>query len=99
MVISREEVLQSLGRFRKGFLQILILFVLLGMIIYLFFSKALMRHLRDTSLQIDLVAFGIPESFLALLEVDHLCKPVFLHSPDLLSSLEGLRPYVPEKRA
>jgi len=68
-MISREEVLQSIGRFRKGLLQILILFILLGMIIYLFFSNALMRHLRDTSLQIDLVAFGIPESFLAFLKL------------------------------
>ncbi|HSB07673.1 MAG TPA: twin-arginine translocase subunit TatC [Thermodesulfobacteriota bacterium] len=69
MTTSREEVLQSLGRFRKGLLQILILFVFLGMTIYLFFSKALMRHLRDTSLQINLVAYGIPESFLAFLKL------------------------------
>lgn len=60
---------QSLARFRKGLLQISIHFIVLGMIIYLFFSKALMRHLRDTSLKIDLVAFGIPESFLAFLKL------------------------------
>jgi sec-independent protein translocase protein TatC len=69
VLISREGIFESLTRFRKGVLQILILFVLLGTIIYLFFSKPLMRHLRDTSLQIDLVAFSIPESFLAFLKL------------------------------
>lgn len=68
-LIRREEIFQSLTRFRKSALQILILFILLGVVIYLFFSKPLMRHLRDTSLHIDLVAFGIPESFLAFLKL------------------------------
>ncbi len=69
MVINREEIFQSLARFRKGALQILISFIVLAMVIYFFFSRPLMRHLRDTSLQIDLVAFGIPESFLAFLKL------------------------------
>ena len=69
VLIRREEIFQFLTRFRKGVLQILVLFFLLGIVIYLFFSRPLMRHLRDTSLQIDLVAFSIPESFLAFLKL------------------------------
>ncbi len=69
MVINREEILQSLGRFRKGALQILISFIVLAMVIYFFFSRPLMHHLRDSTLKIDLVAFGIPESFLAFLKL------------------------------
>jgi sec-independent protein translocase protein TatC len=69
VAINRAEIFESLGRFRKGVLQILICLVVQGMIIYIFFSGPLMRHLRNTSLQIDLVAFGIPESFLAFLKL------------------------------
>ena len=69
VLIRREEIFQSFVRFRKGVLQILILFILLAIVIYLFFSRPLMRHLRDTSLHIDLVAFSIPESFLAFLKL------------------------------
>jgi len=65
--MKREEIFQSLGRFRKGLLQMVIVFVLSGIAIFPF-SKALLRHLRDTSLQIDLVAFSIPESFLSFIK-------------------------------
>jgi sec-independent protein translocase protein TatC len=68
MEIKREELFQTLARFRKGFLQIILFFILAGIPI-LFFSKALLRHLRDTTLKMDLVAFGIPESFLAILKL------------------------------
>ena len=68
MDISRQEVLQSLGRFRKSSLQILIPFLLIGILSYLF-SKPILRHLRDTTLQTDLVAYNIPESFLAFLKL------------------------------
>ena len=66
--MNREEVVQSLVRLRKGLLQMIVTFVLLGILIYPF-SKAFMRHLRNTSLQMDLVAFSIPESFLAMLKL------------------------------
>jgi len=78
VAINREEIFQSLTRFRKGFLQILILFILLGLVIYLFFSRPLMRHLRDTSLHVDLVAFSIPESFLAFLKLAIYASLFFL---------------------
>jgi len=44
-----------------------IVFVLLGIAIFPF-SKDLLRHLRNTSLKMDLVAFSIPESFLSILK-------------------------------
>jgi len=69
VVINRAEIFESLGRFRKGVLQILVCFIAQALIIYIFFSRALMHHLRNTSLKIDLVAFGIPESFLAFLKL------------------------------
>jgi sec-independent protein translocase protein TatC len=69
VVIDRQEIIQTIARFRKGALQILISFIVLATVIYLFFSKPMMRHLRDSTLQIDLVAFGIPEAFLAFLKL------------------------------
>jgi len=65
--MNRQEIFQSLARLRKGLLQIVIVFVLSGIVIFPF-SKDVLRHLRNTSLKIDLVAFGIPESFLAFLK-------------------------------
>ena len=81
--MSREEILQSVGRLRKGVLQILLVFVPLSMIIFPF-SKSLLRHLRDTTLRIDLVAFGIPESFLSILKLTvftslFLSIPIIFH--------------------
>jgi len=66
--MKREEILQSIGRFRKGIFKILIAFILLGIIIFPF-SKALLRHLRDTNLGNDLVAFGIPEAFFSIFKL------------------------------
>ncbi len=85
MDISRGEVLQSLARVRKGILQIIIFFILLGIPVFLF-SKSILRHLRDTSLKIDLVAFGIPESFLAILKLT-LYTTLFLIMPLLFYQL------------
>jgi sec-independent protein translocase protein TatC len=65
--MKREEILQSVGRLRKGFLQIVIVFTLLGVIIYPF-SKRLLYHLH-TSLQENLVAFSIPEAFLSMIKL------------------------------
>ncbi len=68
MAIDREEIFQSIGRVRKSLLHLFIFFILLGIFIFPF-SKTIMRHLRNTTLHIDLVAFGIPESFLAILKL------------------------------
>lgn len=85
MEISRGEVLQSLARVRKGILQVIIFFILLGIPVFLS-SKSILRHLRDTSLKIDLVAFGIPESFLAILKLT-LYTTLFLIMPLLFYQL------------
>jgi sec-independent protein translocase protein TatC len=66
--MKREEILQSIGRFRKGLLKITLTFIFLGMIIFPF-SKPLLRHLRDTNLGNDLIAFGIPEAFFSILKL------------------------------
>jgi len=72
--MKREEIIQSIGRFRKGLFRILIAFVFLGALIFPF-SKELLGHLRDTNLLqgttlgSDLVAFGIPEAFLTIVKL------------------------------
>jgi sec-independent protein translocase protein TatC len=66
--MNREEIFQALTNLRKSFLHIIVVFILLGIIVFPF-SKTLLRHLRNTSLQIDLVAFGIPEAFLSMLKL------------------------------
>jgi sec-independent protein translocase protein TatC len=66
--MKREEILQSIGRFRQGLFKILIAFVFLGILIFPF-SKELLRHLRNTNLGSDLVAFGIPEAFFSVLKL------------------------------
>ncbi len=85
MEVSRGEVFQSLARVRKGILQVFIFFILVGIPVFLV-SKSILRHLRNTSLKIDLVAFGIPESFLAMLKLT-LYATLFLTMPLLFYQL------------
>jgi sec-independent protein translocase protein TatC len=66
--LNRDEIFQALNKLRKGFLQILITIAFIGIGIFPF-SKTVLRHLRNTSLKIDLVAYGIPESFLSLIKL------------------------------
>jgi sec-independent protein translocase protein TatC len=68
MGVKREEVFQALTQLRKGLLQVIIVILLCGVILFPI-SKELMRFLRDTSLKIDLVAFSIPEAFFSLLKL------------------------------
>jgi len=65
--MNREEIFQALTKLRKGFLQIVAVVILLGIVIFPF-SKTLLRHLH-TSLQENLVAFAIPEAFLSVLKL------------------------------
>jgi sec-independent protein translocase protein TatC len=67
--MNREEIFQSLNRLRKGLLQIIIVFILLGIIIFPF-SKTLLRYLYETNLKADLVAFAIPEAFFSILKLN-----------------------------
>jgi len=66
--IKREEIFQALTRLRKGLLQIIIVIILCGIIIFPI-SKEWLRFLCATSLKIDLVAFSIPEAFFSLIKL------------------------------
>jgi len=66
--MNRNEIFQSLAELRKGLLQIITAIVLFGIGLFPF-SKTLLHHLYRTNLRADLVAFGIPESFLSLLKL------------------------------
>lgn len=66
--MDRRDLFQALSNLRKGLLQIIIATALVGMAIFPF-SKTVLRHLYRTNLRADLVAFGIPESFLSLLKL------------------------------
>ena len=65
--MNRDEIFQALTKLRKGFLQIVVVVILLGIVIFPF-SKTLLRHLH-TSLQENLVAFAIPKAFLYVLKL------------------------------
>jgi sec-independent protein translocase protein TatC len=80
--MKRTEIVQSISRFRKGLLKIIIAFILLGMIIFPF-SKTLLLHLRDTNLRSDLVAFGIPEAFFSVFKLT-LFASLFCSMPIIL---------------
>lgn len=77
--LKREELFQALERFRRGFLQIAVVFLLVAAATFPF-SKDLLRHLRNTTLKMDLVAFGIPESFLSLLKLTAFTS-LFISAP------------------
>ena len=66
--MNREQVFESLSRLRKGILQMILVFILLGIIIFPF-SKTLLRHLYETNLKADLIAFAIPEAFFSILKL------------------------------
>jgi sec-independent protein translocase protein TatC len=77
--MKREEIFQALSLLRKGLLQIIIVIILSGIVIFPF-SKKLLHHLRDTSLRIDLIAFSIPEAFFSLIKLT-LYASLFLSIP------------------
>ena len=66
--MNRNEIFQALAQLRKGLLRMIIAIVLVGFCLFPF-SKTLLRHLYSTNLRVDLVAFGIPETFLSLLKL------------------------------
>jgi sec-independent protein translocase protein TatC len=68
MVMKREEIFQSLSRLRKGLLQIILVLIFWGIVIFPF-SKTLLRHLHHTNLKNILVAFAIPEAFFSMLKL------------------------------
>jgi sec-independent protein translocase protein TatC len=66
--IKREEIFQALNRLRKGFLQIIGVIILSGIILFPI-SKELLGYLCQKTLETDLVAFTIPEAFFSLLKL------------------------------
>jgi len=76
--MNRQDLLQSLERLRKGLLQFVIVFVLIGLIVFPY-SRTLLRHLHN-ALQENMVAFAIPEAFLSLLKLT-LYASLFLSVP------------------
>jgi sec-independent protein translocase protein TatC len=84
MEIKRAELFESLGSLRKSFLYIIGAIVLIGLVLFPF-SKELLRHLHR-SLQEDLVAYGIPETFLSLIKLT-LFASLFLSVPIIFSYL------------
>jgi sec-independent protein translocase protein TatC len=66
--IKRAEIFQALANVRKGLLQIIIVVVLSGIIIFPI-SKELLGYLCQKTLETDLVAYSIPEAFFSLIKL------------------------------
>jgi sec-independent protein translocase protein TatC len=66
--LKREEIFQALSRLRKGLLQISIVVLLCGTVIFPI-SKELLAYLCQRTLQSDLVGYSIPEAFFSLLKL------------------------------
>ena len=77
--MKREEIFQGLEQFRKSLLRVGIIVILL-MVVLFHFSRPLLRHLYQTNLKVDLIAFGVPEALFALLTLT-LYASLFLAIP------------------
>jgi len=66
--MKREEILQALSTLRKGLLQIIIV-ILFGGIVVFPISKEFLAYLCQRTLETDLVAYSIPEAFFSLLKL------------------------------
>ena len=93
--MNRVELFQALNTFRKGLLRLAVVLVLLSLLIFPF-SKSLLRHLYQTNLHVDLVAFGVPEVFLTLIKLT-LFSSLFVSIPLIFYRL--LKSFEPFLRA
>jgi sec-independent protein translocase protein TatC len=66
--MKREEIFKALSHLRKGLLQISIVIILSGIIVFPI-SKELLAYVCQRTLETDLVAYSIPEAFFSLLKV------------------------------
>jgi sec-independent protein translocase protein TatC len=66
--MKREEIFQALANLRKGLLQIIIVIILSGIIIFPI-AKELLGYLCQKTLETDLVAYSIPEAFFSLFKL------------------------------
>jgi sec-independent protein translocase protein TatC len=87
--MDRTELFQSLEKLRKSILRSIIVFIIIGIIIFPF-SKDMLHHLYTMNLDVDLVAaphakvslvaFTVPEAFFSLLKLT-LFASLFLSIP------------------
>jgi len=95
--MNRGELFQALNTFRKGLLWLAVVLVLLSLLIFPF-SKSLLRHLYQTNLHVDLVAFGVPEVFLTLIKLT-LFSSLFLSVPLIFYRLwKSFEPFLRARR-
>ncbi len=66
--LKREEIFRALASLRKGLLQVGIVILLFGIVLYPL-SKKLLTYLCQRTLQTNLVAYSIPEAFFSLLKL------------------------------
>jgi sec-independent protein translocase protein TatC len=76
--MKREEILQALGRLRRGLLLMILVVIGWGILLYPF-SSTVLRYLH-LNLQENLIAYGIPEAFLSLIKLT-LYGSLFLSVP------------------
>lgn len=76
--MKREDILQALGQLRRGLLLMILVVIGWGVLLYPF-SKTVLRYFQ-INLQENLVAFGIPETFLSLIKLT-LYGSLFLSIP------------------
>ena len=94
-IMNRAEIFQLLERLRKDLLRSIIIFIIIGAVIFPF-SKQVLHHLYDVNLnvtvvaephtKVSLVAFTIPEAFFALLKLT-LFASLFLSIPIIFYSV------------
>jgi sec-independent protein translocase protein TatC len=93
--MDRTELFQSLEKLRKSILRSIIVFIIIGIIIFPF-SKDMLHHLYTMNLDVDLVAaphakvslvaFTVPEAFFSLLKLT-LFASLFLSIPIIFYSV------------
>ncbi|HVP77475.1 MAG TPA: twin-arginine translocase subunit TatC [Thermodesulfobacteriota bacterium] len=66
--LKREEIFRALSRLRKGLLQIGIVIILCGIVLFPV-SKELLTYLCQRTLQTNLVGYSVPEAFFSLLKL------------------------------
>ena len=83
--LKREEIFRALSSFRKGLLQIGIVVILSGIVLFPV-SKELLTYLCQRTLQSELVGYSIPEAFFSLLKLT-LYTSLFCSIPSIFYHL------------
>lgn len=76
--MDRDEIFRALNHLRKGLLQLIIIVIALGVLLYPF-SKTILNYLHKP-IKEDLVAFGIHEAFISILKLT-LYESLFVSIP------------------